>query len=81
VEEDSLIFCICVRSLALSVKVVDSYIFKLTVVTSAAKCVNQYFRGTGNTAEMDMVSGLYIFYSLISADKFNVVHFKSIIMC
>ena len=74
VEEDALIFLVCVRSLSLCVEVVDSYIFKLSCISSAAECLYKDFRGACNAAEMNMISGFDIFYSLIRTYEFNFLH-------
>ena len=74
VEEDALIFLVCVRSFSLCVEVVDSYIFKLSCISSAAECLYKDFRGACNAAEMNMISGFDIFYSLIRTYEFNFLH-------
>ena len=71
VEKYSLIFCICVWSGSLGMKMVDSYILEFPGVSSSAKGVYQDFRSACNTAEVYVVSTLDVSDSLFCRNEFN----------
>ena len=79
-EEDSVIFRVCIRSCTLGVEVMDAHILKFTSVAPLAKGFDEDSWCTCHTAQMDMVARLDNLDSLLGRNEFYFLGHDDVII-
>lgn len=73
-EESALKTLFGVRSRTFGMEVMDAYVFQFAGFSAAAESLNEHLRCAGNTAQMNVVTTFYAFYSFVSRNEFNILH-------